>query len=171
MEIKVRKYEDGDIADMVRIWNQVVEDGVAFPQEDFLTEETGREFFARQDTCGAAVNETGRVVGMYILHPNNIGRCGHLANASYAVSREERGAGVGRALVEHSLKTAKEMGYRIMQFNAVVRSNLAARNLYLNMGFIPLGTIFDGFRMKDGTYEAIVPYYYDLTKEQNETSI
>lgn len=68
MEIKVRKYEDGDIADMVRIWNQVVEDGVAFPQEDFLTEETGREFFARQDTCGAAVNETGRVVGMYILH-------------------------------------------------------------------------------------------------------
>ena len=40
-EIKIRKYEPSDIPAMVRIWNEVVEEGVAFPQEDGLTEESG----------------------------------------------------------------------------------------------------------------------------------
>ena len=30
---------------MIRIWNEVVEDGVAFPQEECLDEKTGAEFF------------------------------------------------------------------------------------------------------------------------------
>ena len=30
--------------------------------------------------------EMGCIVGLYILHPNNVGRCGHIANASYAVA-------------------------------------------------------------------------------------
>lgn len=38
MNIIVREYRDGDVADMVKIWNEVVEDGVAFPQEEYLTD-------------------------------------------------------------------------------------------------------------------------------------
>ena len=30
----IRKYTEKDISEMVRIWNEVVEDGEAFPQED-----------------------------------------------------------------------------------------------------------------------------------------
>ena len=48
MNIKVRGYEEKDLSAMIRIWNEVVEDGVAFPQEEALTTETGREFFAAQ---------------------------------------------------------------------------------------------------------------------------
>ena len=44
-----------------------------------------------------ACAEDGRVLGLYILHPNNVGRCGHIANASYAVSSAARGKGIGRA--------------------------------------------------------------------------
>mgnify|MGYP004547793109 CR=1 FL=1 len=33
----------------------------------------------------------GQMVGYYILHPNNIGRCSHVANASYVLSKEMRG--------------------------------------------------------------------------------
>ena len=40
MNIQVRAYTENDLPDMIRIWNEVVEDGVAFPQEEFLTEET-----------------------------------------------------------------------------------------------------------------------------------
>lgn len=29
--IIIRKYEQKDLSDLIRIWNQVVEDGVAFP--------------------------------------------------------------------------------------------------------------------------------------------
>ena len=46
--MEVRKYGADDVPAMVRIWNQVVEDGTAFPQEEFLDAETGRDFFAAQ---------------------------------------------------------------------------------------------------------------------------
>jgi len=42
---------------------------------------TGKAFFASQSYCGVAEDE-GKVVGLYILHPNNVGRCGHICNAS-----------------------------------------------------------------------------------------
>ena len=76
MNIEVRAYTDNDIEAMVTIWNQVVEDGEAFPQEECLTPETGTAFFAEQTYCGVAEDtDTGRIYGMYILHPNNVGRC------------------------------------------------------------------------------------------------
>ncbi len=39
---------------MISIWNEVVEDGIAFPQEENLTEETGAAFFASQSYAGVA---------------------------------------------------------------------------------------------------------------------
>lgn len=154
----VRTYEDGDVPAMVEIWNKVVRDGVAYPQLDELSLREGRAFFADQSTCGVVV-EDEEVLGLYILHPNNVGRCGHIANASYAVLSSARGRGMGRLLVMDSLVRAKELGFRIMQFNAVVATNLGARHLYESLGFVQLGTIPGGFRMDDGTYADICPYY------------
>ena len=157
----VRKYEEKDLPAMVSIWNRVVEDGVAFPQEETLTVETGREFFAAQSYCGVAVDGE-RVVGLYILHPNNVGRCGHICNASYAVDFDHRGEHIGEKLVSDCLRMAKELGFGVLQFNAVVESNVHARHLYERLGFVQLGTIPKGFRMKDGSYENICPYYHEL---------
>ena len=159
--MEIRAYNEKDLADMIRIWNQVVEDGIAFPQEEFLNEETGKAFFAAQDYCGVA-DDDGKVVGLYILHPNNIGRCGHISNASYAVDRACRGKHIGEKLVTDCLAQAKKLGYGVMQFNAVVESNIHARHLYERLGFVQLGTIPNGFRMKDGTFENICPYYHVL---------
>lgn len=157
----VRKYEEKDLPAMVSIWNRVVEDGVAFPQEETLTVETGREFFAAQSYCGVAVDGES-VVGLYILHPNNVGRCGHICNASYAVDFDHRGEHIGEKLVSDCLRMARELGFGVLQFNAVVESNVHARHLYERLGFVQLGTIPKGFRMKDGSYENICPYYHEL---------
>ena len=143
---------------MIAIWNEVVEVGVAFPQEEFLDERTGAEFFAAQSYNGVA-EEDGNVVGLYILHPNNIGRCGHICNASYAISSAFRGQHIGEKLVTDCLRMGKELGFRVMQFNAVVENNIHARHLYERLGFTQLGVIPEGFRMKDGHYENICPYY------------
>ena len=159
--MKVREYTQTDLSDMIRIWNEVVEDGVAFPQEEFLDRETGAEFFASQSYTGVA-EEEDKIYGLYILHPNNIGRCGHICNASFAVSSEARGRHIGESLVLDCLKKSKELGFRVLQFNAVVESNIHARHLYERLGFIQLGTIPGGFRMKDGHYENISPYYHEL---------
>ena len=146
----------------VAIWNQVVEDGVAFPQTEPLTLEEGISFFAEQTLTTVAVGEEGEVLGMYILNPNNIGHCGHIANASYAVARLARGQGVGEALVRDSLKQAKAFGFTVMQFNAVVATNTRALRLYEKVGFTRLGVIPKGFRLPDGTYADIVPQYIEL---------
>lgn len=159
-EVIVRAYEESDVCGMISVWNEVVEEGVAFPQEEFLTERTGSMFFAEQSFCGVArERETGKVLGLYILHPNNIGRCGHIANASYAVASANRGLHIGEMLVKDCIAKAHELGFRILQFNAVVASNVHARHLYERSGFLQLGTIPGGFRMKDGHYEDICPYY------------
>ena len=157
----IREYNQSDIQDMIAIWNEVVKEGTAFPQEELLTETTGAEFFASQTYCGVA-EEDGRIYGLYILHPNNIGRCVHISNASFAVSSESRGKHIGEQLVMHCIKTAKGKGFGILQFNAVVESNIHARHLYERLGFIQLGVIPNGFRMKDGHYENICPYYIEL---------
>ena len=163
MNLEIRAYRPADLGDMVRIWNEVVEDGVAFPQEDLLTPETGAEFFAAQtESAVAADRETGRIYGLYILHPTPVGRCGHICNASYAVSRAARGLHIGEQLVRASLASGACFGFRVMQFNAVVASNVHARHLYERLGFVPLGVIPGGFRMKDGHYEDICPYYHTL---------
>lgn len=163
MKIIIRQYNKSDISEMIKIWNEVVEEGIAFPQEEPLTCESGKEFFASQTYCAVAVNSNdNKIYGLYILHPNNIGRCGHICNASYAVKSERRGLSIGEKLVSDCLIQGKKHGFGILQFNAVVASNTHARHLYERLGFVQLGTIPKGFRMKDGHYEDICPYYLGL---------
>lgn len=157
----VREYTESDIPGMISVWNEIVEEGNAFPQEEPLDEQSGAEFFASQSRCGVAEAD-GVIVGMYILHPNNVGRCGHICNASYAVSSEMRGRHIGEALVRDCMRAAKELGFGVLQFNAVVADNVAARRLYERLGFTQLGTIPGGFRMNDGKYADICPYYIEL---------
>lgn len=160
-EVKIREYNDNDISAMVRIWNKVVEDGVAFPQEECLDEESGKKFFAEQSYCAVA-EDNGSVVGLYILHPNNIGRLGGISNASYAVDAECRGRHIGEKLVQDCLAQASKLGFNILQFNAVVESNIHARHLYERLGFVHIGTIPKAFRRKDGSFENICLYYHEL---------
>ena len=86
----------------------------------------------------------------------------HICNASYAVKSKCRGQHIGEKLVSDCLLNAKDIGFRELQFNAVVESNIHARDLYERLGFVQLGTIPGGFRMKDGHYENICPYYRTL---------
>ncbi len=157
----IREYTEADLEQMIPIWNEIVEEGIAFPQEECLDMESGKAFFASQSYTGVA-DDGGKVIGLYILHPNNVGRCGHICNASYAVSSSVRGQHIGEKMVLDCLEKAKELGFRVLQFNAVVESNIHARHLYERLGFIQLGTIPGGFRMKDGHYEDICPYYHTL---------
>lgn len=157
----IRKFEEKDLPAMIAIWNEIVEEGIAFPQEEPLTSETGKAFFESQSYTGVA-DDDGKIVGLYILHPNNVGRCGHICNASYAVDSRVRGLHIGEKLVLDCMEQGAKLGYQVLQFNAVVESNTHARHLYERLGFTQLGTIPGGFRMKDGHYENICPYYHTL---------
>jgi L-amino acid N-acyltransferase YncA len=111
----IRGYSQDDMPDLIQIWNEVVEEGIAFPQEEYLTMETGTIFFASQSYTGVAV-EDGIILGLYILHPNNVGRCGHICNASYAVASGARGRHIGEKLVLDCLQKGRELNFRVLQF-------------------------------------------------------
>ena len=161
--ITVREYRSQDMEEAMDIWNEVIREGIAFPQLDELTGQTADEFFREQSYTGIAEDvETGEVVGLYILHPNNVGRCGHICNTSYAVKSGKRGLHIGEKLVKDSLSVGARLGFRILQFNAVVASNIHALHLYKRLGFTQLGRIPQGFLMKDGHYEDIILQYIVL---------
>ena len=158
----IREYEENDIDGMIAVWKEIVEAGDAFPQEEPLTPQAGAEFFSAQTYTGVAVDEQGTVLGLYILHPNNVGRCGHICNTSYAVKEGLRGQHIGEQLVKDSLQMGARLGFRLLQFNAVVASNIHALHLYERLGFTRLGRIPQGFLMKDGHYEDIILLYIEL---------
>lgn len=161
--LKIEAYSEKYINDAIAIWNDIVEDGIAFPQKETLDAHTGDAFFKSQSFTGIAIDtDSGEVVGLYILHPNNVGRCGHISNASYAVKKNRRGQHIGEFLVKDCLTKAKEIGFRILQFNAVVATNTSALKLYKKHGFTQLGVIPKGFLLRDGSYEDIIPHYIEL---------
>ena len=160
--MRIRQFKTEDAKSAAEIWNSVVEDGIAFPQMETLSTEEARNFFESQSYTGIA-EDNGDIVGLYILHPNNVGRCGHICNTSYAVKKGIRGKHIGEQLVKDSMAVGKCLGFRILQFNAVVATNEIALHIYKNLGFTQLGCIPRGFLMKDGHYEDIIPHYIELT--------
>lgn len=158
---KVREFNLNDIKQMVEIWNEVVEDGNVFSQDTFLTDKEAINYFSKQSFTAVA-EYNNEVIGIYILHPNNIGRCKHIANASYVVKSAYRCKGVGRNLILHSIETAKMINFKILQFNAVTVSNKKALQLYKKLGFVQLGKIPGGYLNKNNEYIDIIPHYLEL---------
>lgn len=125
--------------------------------------ESAKIFFGGQCYCAVAQNsDSVRILGLYILHPNDVGRCAHIANADYAVISSSMGSGTCEMLVKNSLEQAGAKGFKVLLLNAVLKTNKTARSLFKKLGFVQLGTIPQGFLMKDGHYEDICPCYHLL---------
>jgi L-amino acid N-acyltransferase YncA len=90
--------------------------------------------------------DEGLIVGAYVLRPNQPGLGAHVANGAYMVSPDARGQGVGRMLGEHSIAEARRLGFRAMQFNAVVSTNEPAVKLWKKIGFRIVATLPGAFR-------------------------
>lgn len=98
------------------------------------------------DRTVVAVDGSGAVLGTAKMNRNHMGNASHVASASYMVDPAHTGRGVGRVLCEYTMDWARAAGYRSMQFNAVVETNIRAVNLYRSLGFEILGTLPEGFQ-------------------------
>jgi L-amino acid N-acyltransferase YncA len=165
VDILLRAYEEQDLLEMIDIWNEIIEAGNAFPQTEKLTLETAQSFFALQTYTGVAV-AANKIVGLYILHPNGVGHCAHIANASYAVKNASRGKHIGERLVEDCMRQCAIHGFRVLQFNAVVCTNAAAIHLYEKLGFTRLGDIPGGYRLDSGEYVDISLFYMKIERSK-----
>ncbi len=163
MTVSIRELEDKDLPAVLAIWNEVIDEGGSFPFVEPWTLEQFAPFIAEQTRNVVAVDDSSDcVVGFYTLHPNMIGRCSTGANATYLVDASVRGQHIGEKLVLDSIDSARRLGFRYMQFNGVVDSNIHARHLYERCGFHDVGVIPKGFMVKDGSFEDMHIMYLEL---------
>lgn len=137
--------------DWPRIWpflRDIVRAGETYTWPRDETEENSREIWMAaalpNRTLVAVDGDT--VLGTAKMGPNHRGPAAHIANASFMVSPEHSGRGVGRALGEYVLAQARADGFRAMQFNAVVETNTAAVRLWQSLGFEIIATLPEGYR-------------------------
>lgn len=161
MEITFIPYDSKYLSKMTEMWNDILEDGLAFPGLDLYADKEFEHYLLDQSAVTCMFVD-GELAGYYTIHPNNIGRCSHVANASYCMNKDFRGKRLFNPLVEQSLKDAKRLSFTGMQFNAVVASNYSAIRTYTKNGFEIVGTIRNGFQLKDGSFSNMYIMYRDL---------
>ena len=135
--------------DRAAIWNifrEVVARGDTYVFDPKTSREDAFAYLFQKDTHTYVAEQDRQVVGSYILKANQPGLGAHVANASFMVSPNARGQGIGRVMGEHCLSEARRLGFRAMQFNFVVSTNESAIHLWKQLGFEIVGTLPGAFR-------------------------
>jgi L-amino acid N-acyltransferase YncA len=152
--ITIRDAHADDIAQFGVFFRAIVADGESYCYPDAMSDQAIEAAWlgvAGWQTI-AAVDTDGTVLGVAKFGPNHPNRGAHIANASFMVNPAAQGQGVGRLLGEAVLDRARSAGFRGMQFNAVVETNLAAVKLWQSLGFAIMSTIPGAFRSKRHGY-------------------
>ena len=166
MKIRLAKSDD-----WTAIWPIV---GAAFRAGDTYAyapdtgEDEARRIWLEGPTATYVAVDENRILGTYYIKPNQPGCGDHVCNAGYIVDSSARGRGIGRAMCEHSLAEAARFGFRAMQYNLVVSTNVNAVSLWKEMGFHIVGTLERAFDHSQlGLVDAHVMYRM-LQKDERE---
>jgi len=142
----IRPIEDRDWDRVFTIFRATVAEGDTYAYPESLTSEEASSLWIDGPPGETVVAlRDGVILGSAKFGPNRPARGSHVSTASFMVSAEARGSGVGRAMCEYVIARAKDQGYAAMQFNAVVSTNLHAIELYRKLGFITIGTVPEAF--------------------------
>src|SRR5262249_15773582 len=144
--MKIRAATSADHDAILKIFREIVMAGDTYALDPKMSREEALAYWFREDTHTYVAEKSGRVVGTYMLRPNQSGRGSHVANAAFMVARDSKGFGVGRRMAEHCLSKARRVGFRAMQFNFVVSTNTPAIHLWKRLGFEIVGTLRGAFQ-------------------------
>lgn len=145
-QVAVRPATDADWPSIWPIIEAVVRAGETYTWPRDLTESAARGIWMQSPPGVTLVAvDDDQLLGSVRITPNQMGPGSHVANASFMVGLAARGRGVGRLLGETALDRARNVGFRAMQFNAVVETNIAAVALWRSLGFDIIGTVPEAF--------------------------
>jgi L-amino acid N-acyltransferase YncA len=161
MELTIRRAGPEDADDIWQIFHEVVARGDTYTFDPATTREEALAIWMSPQAWAYVAIADGNVLGTYFMRRNQPGLGSHVANAGYMVKHEAQGRGVGRAMCEHSLREARELGFQAMQFNIVVSTNESAVALWQKMGFSIVGTLPRVFQHRElGFVDAYVMHRF-----------
>jgi L-amino acid N-acyltransferase YncA len=152
-------------ADHDAIWNvfhEILVAGDTYAFDPQMPREEALAYWFRAETHTYVAEEDGGIVGTYILRPNQLGPGSHVANAAFMVAADAQASGVGRRMAEHCLSEARRIGFRAMQFNFVVSTNMRAIHLWKQLGFKIVGTLPGVFRHPEKGYVDVYVMFRSL---------
>jgi len=149
-------------SDADAIWS-ILEPTIRAGETYTLPREMDREqalaYWFSSDHAVIVAEEGGEVLGTYYLRANQRGGGAHISNCGYMTATKACGRGVASAMCVHSLEYARSRGFRAMQFNFVLSSNLSAIHLWKKFGFATVGRLPDAFLHPSlGYVDALVMY-------------
>jgi RimJ/RimL family protein N-acetyltransferase len=100
-----------------------------------------------------------QIMGTYYLRANQPGGGAHVANCGYMTASAFSGRGVARRMCQQSLQWAADRGFKAMQFNFVVSTNVRAIRLWQDLGFDIVGRLPSAFEHPhEGYVDALVMF-------------
>ena len=144
--LTIRAYQEKDWASVWDIIKPVFRAGETYAfSPDISEQDAHKAWIEIPEITYVAVGEDSHLLGTYYLKPNQPGLGAHVCNCGYIVSEKARGRGIATEMCEHSQAEAVTRGYRGMQYNLVVASNVSAVKLWQKLGFEIIGTLPGAF--------------------------
>ena len=157
--MQIRHATPADHAAIWRIIGPVIHAGETYALPRDMSETDALRYWTGPDRETFVAINAGETVGTYYLRANQAGGGDHVANCGYMTAAEATGRGVARAMCEHSLRRARERGFRAMQFNFVVSTNTRAVRLWSHLGFEIVGRLPAAFRHpREGFVDALTMF-------------
>ncbi|MFA8018690.1 GNAT family N-acetyltransferase [Bremerella cremea] len=158
-DVQMRPVQPSDWEAVLQILVPVIRNGdtYALPQ-DMSVEEIHRVWIELPQQVYVAIFQ-GEIVGTCYLKNNQLGGGSHVCNCGFMVLPEARGLGVAKTMGLHAQEVAKQLGYRAMQFNFVVSTNVGAIQLWKKLGFEIVGRLPQAFQHpQKGFVDALVMF-------------
>ena len=144
-DIIIRSATEADLEAVWWLWKEIMDQKIYYPYDDSYSREDIEKLWIHMGNTIRVATLDDKIVGAYVLHPNQPGYGKHIVNAAYMVDTKIRGKGIGSLLCADSIETSRKEGYRGMQFNFVVSTNKGAIKVWQDHGFEIIGTIPGGF--------------------------
>ncbi len=162
--MKIRKATNNDVDSVWEIFHAVIKKGDTYVFDPETPKQDLNKHWFAQNMFTYVLENNNIIYGTYILKPNQIDLGSHVANGSYMVHPNARRQGFGDAMCNHSIKEARKLGFKAIQFNMIVSTNKPAIELWKKLGFEIVGTIPDGFNHLTKGYIDVYIMYKKLYK-------
>jgi len=155
----IRPARMSDAPSVWRVIGPTIRSGETYALDRDMSEADALAYWLGDDRETFVAEEDGEIIGTYYIRANQAGGGRHICNCGYMTGAAAKGRGVARAMCQHSLDHALMRGFRGMQFNLVVSTNIRAVALWESFGFEIVGRLPQAFHHPElGYVDALVMF-------------